>query len=72
MYIKLPDNDDFHCVYLSSVIELSAISKRIPVWFAKPYRLNLTNHLFNMRIPEKLFNAIRDLVTNDKKYEFKK
>ena len=70
MYIQLPAYDDFQSFDLPNEMELSAISERISAGFAPPSRLTLKHHLFNMRVPKKLFKAIRENATNDKKDEF--
>ena len=45
------------------------ISKRILTGFAKTSWVTHKHHLFNAHIPEKLFKAIRENATNDKKDE---
>ena len=70
MYSKLPDYGDFRRFDLSNEMELSATSQRIFAGFPETPWLTLKRHLFNMRIPGKLFKAIRAKSTNDKKDEF--
>ena len=66
MYIQLPAYYDFHGFDLYREALLAVIPKRIFAGFAKPSRLTLKRHLFNMAVRKKLFKAIRANAMIDK------